>query len=235
VVTSAVPAIAGLEPILSRLDAVRDRLGDAPVRGLAPGLLVTDPTGWTPATRYVDGTALPDLISAARRRWGGSPHVAAAVAWKSYAYWIALPAVLGLTAGRVPDVSAGNVLIRLHSGAPFIEVGLRRPAVAAYPDDLTGYLRDRLLDRHLNPVLDGLHRRLHLGRRTLLGSVASGVAHALVRAGRADGADTLLDALGLADLVEVTPEPAVRRRTCCLAFALPEPKICRGCRLTPTG
>jgi hypothetical protein len=235
VVTTAVPAIAGLDPILSRLDAMRDRLGDAPVRGLAPGLVVADPTGWTPATRYADGTALPDLVSAARRRWGGSPHVAAAVAWKSYAYWIALPAVVGYTTGRVPDVSAGNVLIRLHSGAPLLEVGLRRPVVATHPDDLTGYLRDRLLAKHLDPVLDGLHRGLHLGRRTLLGSVASGVAHALVRAGHAEGADPLLAALGLADLVEVTPEPAVRRHTCCLAFALPEPTICRGCRLTPTG
>jgi hypothetical protein len=235
VVTSVVPAGSGLDPILSGLDAILDRLGDAPVCGLVPGLVVADPAGWTPADRFADGTALPDLISAARRRWGGSPHVAAAVAWKSYAYWIALPAVLGFTAGRVPDVSAGNVLVRLPSSGPLVEVGLRRPVVATYPTDLPGYLRDRLLDRHLGPVLDELHRRVHLGRRTLLGSVASGVAHALVRAGRGAEAGPLLSALGVADLVEVTPEPAVRRQTCCLAFALPEPKICRGCRLTPTG
>ena len=80
---------------------------------------------------------------------------------------------------------------------------------------------------------------MHLGRRTLLGSVASGVAHALVRVESAvpglcdEIGDTLLGALGVADLVEITPGPAVHRHTCCLAFTLPEPKVCRGCCLTP--
>ena len=182
--------------MLSTVDAVRDRLGEGPVHGLVPGLVVTDPAGWTTGDRFADGSALTGLISAAQRRWGASPHAAAALAWKSYAYWVALPAVLGFaTAGRVPDVSAGNVLLRLHVGPPFLEVGLCRPAVAVTPadplaagpgvrvvDDLSGYLRETLLDRHLSPVLDGLHGRIHLGRRTLLGSVASGVAHGLVRA-----------------------------------------------------
>jgi len=242
-----------LDPILSTLDAVRDRLGDGPVRGLVPGLVVADPRGWTPAGRYADGTALPGLISSAQRRWGTAPHVAAALAWKSYAYWVALPAVLGIAAqlagaapghrltatGRVPDVSAGNVLIRPHAGPQFVEVGLCRPTVATGHRDLPGYLRERLLDQHLSPVLEGLHGLVHLGRRTLLGSVASGVAHALVRAESAapglcdEVGDTLLAALGVADLVEITPGPAVRRHTCCLAFTLPEPKVCRGCCLTP--
>lgn len=227
-----------LDPIQSTLDAVRDRLGDGPVRGLVPGLVVADPRGWTPAGRYADGTALPGLISSAQRRWGTAPHVAAALAWKSYAYWVALPAVLGFATGPVPDVSAGNVLIRPHAGPQFVEVGLCRPTVAT-GQRLTGYLRERLLDQHLSPVLEGLHGLVHLGRRTLLGSVASGVAHALVRVESAvpglcdEIGDTLLGALGVADLVEITPGPAVHRRTCCLAFTLPEPKVCRGCCLTP--
>ncbi len=242
-----------LDPIQDTLDTMRDRLGDGPVRGLVPGLVVADPRGWTPAGRYADGTALPGLISAAQRRWSTSPHVAAALAWKSYAYWVALPAVLGAAAqlvgaasgqrltatGRVPDVSAGNVLIRPHAGPQFIEVGLCRPTVSADHGDPLGYLRERLIDRHLGPVMEGLHGLVHLGRRTLLGSVASGVAHALVRAESAvpglcdEVGGTLLAALGVADLVEITPGPAVHRRTCCLAFTLPEPKVCRGCCLTP--
>jgi ferric iron reductase protein FhuF len=40
---------------------------------------------------------------------------------------------------------------------------------------------------------------------------------------------TLLRALGVDDLVELTPELEIRRKTCCLAFTLPEPKVCRGC------
>lgn len=223
-------ALGTTPPIVALLQAVeqmRERLGDGPVHGLARGLVVTDPAGWTPASRYADGSALPALISAAQRRWAASPHVAAALAWKSYCYWLALPAVLGFAAGRVPDVSAGNVLIRPHAGRPFLEIGLCRPVFTS-PDAL----RERLLDRHLSPVLDGLHGLTHLGRRTLLGAVASGVAHALVRSGRVDVAGPVLDALGVADLVEITPDGAVHRRTCCLAFALPEPKVCRGCCLT---
>jgi hypothetical protein len=228
-----------LDPIQSTLDTMRARLGDGPVRGLVPGLVVADPRGWTPAGRYADGSALPGLVSAAQRRWGTAPHVAAALAWKSYTYWVALPAVLGFASGGVPDVSAGNVLIRPHPGPQFVEVGLCRPTVTTEPSDLTRYLRERLLDRHLSPVMEGLHGLVHLGRRTLLGSVASGVAHALVRAesavpGLCDRVgDILLGGLGLADLVEITPGPAVRRHTCCLAFTLPEPKVCRGCCLTP--
>jgi ferric iron reductase protein FhuF len=39
----------------------------------------------------------------------------------------------------------------------------------------------------------------------------------------------VLAALGVARLVDLSPDGRVRRRTCCLAFALPEPKVCDGC------
>jgi hypothetical protein len=192
---------------------------------------------------------MPDLLDAAHRRWNASPHAAAALAWKSYTYWLALPAVLGYAyAGRVPLMSAENTLVRLHVSAPFLEIGLRRAQVAVRPgdplagrpgirvvEDLPGFLRTTMLDQHLSPVLDALRDRVRLSRRTLLGSLASAVGYALVRAQHAlpapvpATADTLLSALGLDDLVEISAEPAVQRRTCCLAFTLPEPKICRGC------
>jgi ferric iron reductase protein FhuF len=92
-----------------------------------------------------------------------------------------------------------------------------------------------VLDEHLTPMLDRLHDRTHVGRHTLLGSVASAVCYALVRARDELPGDpiadarALLDALGVADLVELSADGRVRRRTCCLAFALPEPKICDGC------
>jgi ferric iron reductase protein FhuF len=46
--------------------------------------------------------------------------------------------------------------------------------------------------------------------------------------------DEVLTALGVADLVDVTVDPStgalsIARRTCCLAFTLPKPKICTGC------
>jgi hypothetical protein len=243
--------IPELAPILATLDTVRAQRGEAVVHGLAPGLLVDDPTGWFPATGLADGSALPEVLGAARQRWGAGPAAAAALAWKSYVYWLALPAVVGYAAARrVPDMSAGNVLVRLHVAPPFVEIGLGTARVAVEPGDpltgrpgvetvtdLPGYLRRTLVDGHLAPLLDQLHGLVRVGRRTLLGSLASGVAYGLTRSAGAlpdpiaPTAATLLAALGVDDLVEITPQLGVRRRTCCLAFTLPEPKVCTGCCL----
>jgi hypothetical protein len=145
-------------------------------------------------------------------------------------------------------MSAGNVLVRLHGVAPFLEIGLRTPAVAVAPGnrsgalpqarvvkDLPAYLRRTLVDEHLGAVLDGLRGLVRVGRRTLLGSLASGVAYGLIRSADvlpapvAPTARTLLTALGVEELVEIGPQLDVRRRTCCLAFTLPQPKICSSC------
>jgi ferric iron reductase protein FhuF len=146
---------------------------------------------------------------------------------------VVLPVALGFaTVGLVPDMSAGNVLVRMHGRDPFVEIGLIRPLI-------TGSLRTSLLDDHLVPVLDRLHEEVRIGRRTLLGSVASAVCHALLRASdilpgtAVAAAHEILDALGLADLVDFGPDASgrltVARRTCCLGFALPTPRICAGC------
>jgi ferric iron reductase protein FhuF len=228
-----VPELARIQTIL---DTVGTRRGPAAVHGLVPGLLVEERTGWLPAQRFTEGSALPALVEAARSRWGAGPAAAAALAWKSYAYWMSLPAVLGYATGQVPDMSAGNVLVRLHGAPPFLEVGLRTPTVET-AGDLAGYLRRTLYDGHLAAVLDGLQERSRVGRRTLLGSLASAVAYSLTRSADAlarpvlPTAATLLSVLGVADLVEITPDLRVRRRTCCLAFTLPEPRICSGCCL----
>ena len=221
-------APAELAPVITLLDAIRARHGAAAVRGITPGLVVHDPAGWLPATRLVDGSAVPELLAAAHRRWGGSRHADAALAWKSYTYWVALPAVVGYAAlRRVPDMTPDNVLLRPHGEAPFLEVGLRTPAYVR-----PGDLRRTLLDEHLSPVLERLREHVRLGRRTLLGSLASGAALAVVRAGKsASSAQEVLSILGVDDLVEITPDLGVQRRTCCLAFTLPQPKICQGCCL----
>ena len=89
-----------------------------------------------------------------------------------------------------------------------------------------------VFERHLLPVLDQLHDGVRVGRRTLLGSVASAVCYALLRAsdvlpgGAVPAATRSSDALDLADLVDFGPDEhgrlTVARRTCCLAFALPD-------------
>jgi ferric iron reductase protein FhuF len=112
---------------------------------------------------------------------------------------------------------------------------------------MLGVLRESLLDAHLAPLVEAIHARVKVGTRTLLGSVSSGIAYGVLRtagvvsgstgpastAGSVEAIGTLLRALDLDDLIELVPgpsgEPTVRRKTCCLAFALPESKICAGC------
>ncbi|MFG2056193.1 hypothetical protein ACGFI9_19440 [Micromonospora sp. NPDC048930] len=250
-----------LAPITATLRAM---FGTDDLPGLAPGLLVTtDEARWSPATRLIDGTLLPEFLRAATRRFGGTPHACAALAWKSYSYWTALPVVLGwASARRVPLLDPADVLIHFEDHHQLLTLGLRRSttiavlpgdplALAGHPDvrvvadeaALLGALRATLLDAHFAPLIAAIQTEVRLGTRTLLGSVASGIAHGVLRASdalpgsAAETIGTLLAALDLDDLVELVPgpagEPTVQRRTCCLAFTLPRPKICQGCCLGP--
>ncbi|MFG1606033.1 IucA/IucC family C-terminal-domain containing protein [Actinoplanes sp. NPDC049265] len=230
--------------------------------GLAPDLLVTDPSGWRP-TAELRGHSLDALLDSSRRRWNAQPHAAAALAWKAYTYWLALPAVLGYaSARRVPLLSAHDVLMHFDDPRPLVTLGLRADIpVAVLPSDplaLSGLpqvrvvpteaalreeFRASLLDRHLTPLLDAIHDRVRLGRRTLLGSLASGVAYAVLRSAdvlpgpSTETINALLTTLGVDDLVELVADAGgrldVQRRTCCLAFTLPQPKVCKGCCIKP--
>ncbi|HEU4424426.1 MAG TPA: hypothetical protein VFR67_18010 [Pilimelia sp.] len=245
-----------LAPIRATL---KGAFGSDRLSGLAPGLLVNDLVGWLPATALIDGTRLPDLLDAAKHRWRAAPHAAAALAWKAYTYWLALPPVLGWAgARRVPIVDPADVLVHFEDHRPLLTLGLRPSIkVAVLPSDplalsglpeirvvadeaeLLGTFRASLLDRHFAPLLAQIQGKVRLGTRTLLGSVASGVAYGVLRAadvlpgGTLANAGALLTALDVADLVDLVPGPtgalSVQRKTCCLAFTLPEPKICSGC------
>jgi hypothetical protein len=249
---------APLAPVTATLHAA---FGTDDLPGLASGLFVSDDLGWVPATELVDGARLPEILAVARQRWSATPHAAAALTWKGYAYWLCLPVVLGwASARRVPLLHPEDVLVRVEEHRPLLRLGLRRTttvavlpsdplALANLPEvrvvageaDLLAALRASLLDAHLAPMLDALHAQVRLGARTLLGSVASGVAHGVLRAAdslpgsSAETISTLLETLGVADLVDLVPGPTgeltVQRRTCCLAFTLPQPKICAGCCL----
>ena len=162
------------------------------------------------------------------------------------------------SARRVPLLTADDVLMHFDDPRPLVTIGLRAeipvavldsdplalsglPQVRVVPDEaaLLGLLRASLLDQHLTPLLEAIHGRVRLGSRTLLGSLASGVAHAVLRSADAlpgpseETIEALLTTLGVADLVELVPDRAgrldVQRKTCCLAFTLPQPKVCKGC------
>jgi ferric iron reductase protein FhuF len=155
------------------------------------------------------------------------------------------------------------VLIRYADHRPFLTVALYSPMIAVLPGDplaesdrpditvvadeagLLAALRAALVDEHLDPLLERVRERVNLGPRTLWGSLASGVAYGLAQAAHAlPGTiavtiENVLDALGVADLVDIRvgqPEGDifVQRRTCCLAFTLPEPRVCLGCCIRPS-
>jgi hypothetical protein len=228
------------------------------IPGLAPDLLVHDAAAWRP-TSLLAGEGLDLLLESAGARWRAQPHAAAALAWKAYTYWAALPAVLGFaSARRVPLLTSDNVLVHFNDPRPLLTLGLRsdipvavlptdplalvaHPRVRVVPDEeaLLAELRRALLDNHLTPLLNAIHTRVRLGKRTLLGSLASGVAYGILRSADAvpgSSAETITAlhrALGVEDLVELVPDQAgqldVQRKTCCLAFTLPKPKVCKGC------
>jgi hypothetical protein len=263
--TAAIVRPAEAAPPLAPVTAtLRSMFGTDELPGLHRGLLVHDEAGWMPASVLADGSELPRLLDAAARRWrGGSTHAAAALAWKAYSYWLALPVVLGwASARRVPLLHASDVLIHFEDKRPLVTIGYRRttsvavlpsdplaiagvPEVIVVPDErsLLDAMRMSLLDGHVTPMLDAMHRTVRLGQRTLLGSLSSGIGNGILRAADAlpgstvANIGTVLGALGIDDLVEIVPgaggEPFVQRRTCCLAFTLPEPKLCSGCCIKP--
>lgn len=250
----ASPASDALSPLVITLRALEAR------QGLADPLLVVDRREWISATELINGSRLPSFFDLSRQRWGAAPHAAATLAWKAYTYWLALPAVLGwASARRVPMLDPENVLVNMTTGSPLLQIGLADLQLAVLPDDplahsgmqgisvvpdedlLLKTLRVSLLDRHLDPLAERIHSEVRVGKHNLRGSIASGIAYGVIRAAKglpgssSDTITTLLDALDLRGLVDLVPgaadQPGVRRKTCCLAFTLPEPKICSGCCL----
>ncbi|GAA3298327.1 hypothetical protein Dvina_52135 [Dactylosporangium vinaceum] len=243
-----------LRPVVATLTALQNRHGKDSLQGLAPGLVADDGPQW----RLAADLDVADLLDTAAGRWSAQPHAAAALAWKCYSYWCSLPAVLGFAASRrVPLMTPDHVLVRYQEPRPFLTLALRAPVTAVLATDpivatdapgllivedereLLGVLRRSLVVAHLDPLLDEFRRHARIGRRTLWGSVASGIAYGLSRAADSlpgptlDIANRLLAALDAEDLVDLTPRAGggvdIQRRTCCLAFTLPTPKVCTTC------
>ena len=251
-------AVEPLLPVTATLALLRARHGKDSLQGLVPGLVAPPGAYWISAAELLTPDGIAGLLDAAGRRWKAQPHAAAALAWKCYSYWLALPAVLGYAAARrVPLMTPDRVLVHYSDRQPFLRLALQEPVTAVLATDpiaatdtpgllrvadeaeLLRVLRASLADAHLEPLLDRIRDRVHLGRRTLWGSVASGVAYGLSRAADTlpgptlELAETLLTALDANDLVDLTPRASggldIQRRTCCLAFTLPTPKVCTSC------
>ncbi|MFF5230876.1 hypothetical protein [Dactylosporangium sp. NPDC000521] len=247
-----------LAPVIAGLARMGLRHGKESLQGLSTGLVPPHGPGWRAAGELLTAEGVREWLDAAAQRWDAQPHAAAALAWKCYSYWLALPAVIGFTGSRrVPLMTPDHVLVRFSDRQPFLTLALRRPVTAVLAtdpivatdtpgllivddeDELLGVMRRSLVDAHLDPMLDEVRKQARLGRRTLWGSVASGVSYAISRGYVAPGA-TMLDtahrvlaALGADDLVDLSVREQggldIKRRTCCLAFTLPTPKVCTTC------
>lgn len=234
-----------LEPVLAALGALGARTGRT-LTGVGAGLRA-EGDGWIPATALLDGSRLDDLLDGPVRLWGAKPHAAAALAYKQYTYWLAMPVVLGWAAARrVPLLPADNVAVRLADEAPYVTIGMRRPLVAVLPDDpaashpdavtagsdaeLLDLLADTLLRAHIDPLVEATRQRVRIGAHTLRGQLAAAVGYVLADApdlvpDPAAACATLLSALDMPELAALRHDtggaPCVARSTCCLAFVVP--------------
>jgi hypothetical protein len=239
-------------------DRVERQVSPHPVTGLQAWLREEAPVGVVefPAAELAAGERVEELMGAAAALWGGSPHANAALAWKTYCYWTLAPVVLGYLAGRrVPVMDAAGTVFAVSQGAPMFSVRQARPRFLVLPHDpcagrpgtevaddegdLLDRMRATVFDDHLGPVLEAFLARVRVGRRTLMGSLASGLAYAVASMAPAVPepaevvAKTLLDAFDVSHLVDVATDEAgrldYRRRTCCLALTIDGTRTCSAC------
>ncbi|MFC3493369.1 hypothetical protein [Glycomyces rhizosphaerae] len=209
-----------------------------------------------PAAELAAGERIEELMGTAAALWGGSAHANAALAWKTYCYWTLAPVVLGYVAARrVPVMDASNAVFSVAEDASMFSVRQIRPRFLALPHDpcaahpdvevvaneavLLDRLRATVFDAHLAPVLDAFLARARVGRRTLMGSVASGIAYGVASIAQVVPdpddvlAKTLLDAFDVSALVDIRTDEAGRlvyqRRTCCLALTIEGNRTCSTC------
>jgi hypothetical protein len=228
------------------LAGVRTWLDGTPVRGGVE----------FPAAELAAGKRIDELMGTAAGLWGGSAHANAALAWKTYCYWTLAPVVLGYVAARrVPVLDAANAVFRVAADAPMFSVRQRRPKFLALPHDpcaahpdvevvanesvLLDRLRATVFEGHLVPVLDAFLANARVGRRTLMGSVASGIAYAVASIAQVVPdpddvvAKTLLELFDVGDLVDISTDEegrlVYRRRTCCLALTIEGNRTCSTC------
>src|SRR5689334_17723143 len=97
------------------------RHGKESLQGLSTGLVPPHTPGWRAAGELLTAEGVREWLDAAARRWDAQPHAAAALAWKCYSYWLALPAVIGFTGSRrVPLMTPDHVLVRFSDRQPFL-------------------------------------------------------------------------------------------------------------------
>ncbi|MFP4512123.1 MAG: (2Fe-2S)-binding protein [Acidimicrobiales bacterium] len=173
------------------------------------------------------------------------PQVAALLAWKRYAYNVALPVADAWEPHRlVPDVGLGNVVVSIVDDEPFLRLAVVE-ARWYNRDAPEGAALTPLRAHHLDLVADRFRAIGRIGRRALDAFTAATVVSAVSNASRERdpfaSVDDLLGGLGgsLARMIEVaeltTPEghcvPMALRTACCLQYKTPAGGYCSTCNL----
>ncbi|MFI0349881.1 hypothetical protein [Actinomadura sp. 9N407] len=244
-------AIEAARPLIALLQAAYDQYPLA----ILPGLLAPADDAFLTAD---DPRVMERLVTATQAQYEAPPHIAAALAWKGYAYWTSLPVTLGWALNRrVPLFTARDTLVRPLDDEPFVTVGLREirlavtasdpcagaPGTVVVPDEdaLLALVRDTLIRDHFAPLVEALRTGTRTGARGLWGTASEALSaplygHGSDLPGAAESVQKLMDGLGrpVAGLMEITdgPPPNLRRRTCCLWVALGDRDACPSCCLT---
>lgn len=207
---------------------------------------------WLAADRLADPASeeLTRLLEAERVSSGHrTDHATALTVMAVYAGRVTAAAVLHWALyDEVPDLRSGNVLLRPGAhGIDGVRVREARLLVPAGGEDPVRLLHRTVLDGHLLPLADALHRRTRAGARQLRGGIAHGCATALCAYGAetglpaarwrkfAEGAPGGLGALGeVARVTTVTGRERLvyLRSTCCLFYTSAEAVRCSSCCLT---
>ncbi|MGH3383472.1 MAG: IucA/IucC family C-terminal-domain containing protein [Nocardioidaceae bacterium] len=186
---------------------------------------------WVPAAAFGDPRS-PELaaVIAVPQVGGAPPHVAAALAWKAYAWYLVNPVVTALASSApVPQLDLRNVEVRVTDAVPYVAFRAVDPRPLA-DDGVVDLVHETLFEGHLRPVAQALSAATRIGVRTLWGSVAEAVSYPLVSSGRTDLADRLLAAWGLDHLLQPALDGGQPfRRTCCLAVTVEGLGVCATC------
>ncbi|MFG1700433.1 hypothetical protein [Nonomuraea sp. NPDC049309] len=196
------------------------------VLGVVPGLVIDPGDGsWTPVTELVREpyTLLTELVDETAARWNAPRHVGAALFWKTYGYWHALPLALGWAlGGRVPVMPFEATYFQVSPA------GVTLGASRVRWDTGVAAVRGAL-EESQRPLVEAINALTKVGERTLWGSTAEAFAHPLTTIVPGDYME-LLRLIGppLDGLIEPAGD-GYFRRTCCLWITLPGVEPCGSC------
>lgn len=198
------------------------------ILGVEPGLVV-DPAeldeSWTAVTELLRPPyrLLGEMVDHTAARWKAPRHVGAALFWKTYSYWHALPMALGWALdGRVPIMRLADTYAK-ESAA-----GVTVAATRVTWSSGARAIGDALIESE-RPLVRAIGELARVGERTLWGSTAEAFAHPLTQIVPGDYMALLRE---IGDPVDGLVEPAgdgYFRRTCCLWITLPGVEPCGSC------